>query len=120
MFINISNHPLEKWKGKQLEEAQKYGKLHEIPFPYIEPEWDSEKLSLLAIEYVEKVRVLLPVPNVRSAIHLVGEPVFVFKLTRLLLAEGYSVVASTTHRRVEVNGDEKTVFFDFIRFRSYE
>ena len=120
MFINISNHPLEKWKGKQLEEAQKYGELHEIPFPYIEPEWDSEKLSSLAIEYVEKVRALLPIPNVCSVIHLVGEPVFVFKLTRLLLAEGYAVVASTTHRRVEENGNEKIVFFDFIRFRSYE
>ena len=80
MFINISNHPLETWKGKQLEEAQKFGEFHEIPFPYIEPEWDSEKLSSLAKEYVEKVHLLLPVPDAQSAIHLVGEPVFVFKM----------------------------------------
>lgn len=120
MFINISNHSLETWKGKQLEEAQKFGEFHEIPFPYIEPEWDSEKLSSLAKEYVEKVHLLLPVPDAQSAIHLVGEPVFVFKMARMLLEDGYFVVASTTHRRVEINGDEKTVYFDFIRFRSYE
>lgn len=120
MFINISNHSLKMWKGKQLEEAKRFGELHEIPFPYIEPDWDSEKLSSLAIEYVKKVQVLLPVPDAQSAIHLVGEPVFVFKLTRMLLEDGYFVVASTTHRRVEMTGDEKIVYFDFIRFRSYE
>lgn len=120
MFINISNHPLSAWEGKQLEDAQAYGELREIPFPYIEPEWGNMELSSLAEEYMDKVHVLLPKPDDNSAVHLVGEPVFVYKLTRLLLAEGYFVVASTTHRRVEMNGNEKKVFFEFVRFRSYE
>lgn len=120
MFINISNHPLSDWGGKQLEEAKMYGELREIPFPYIEPEWGNVELSLLASEYIDKVHVLLPKPDDNSAVHLVGEPVFVYKLARLLLAEGYNVVASTTHRRVEMNGNEKKVIFDFVRFRSYE
>lgn len=120
MFINISNHPLAAWGGKQLEEAKSFGELCEIPFPYIDPEWESQELSSLAIEYMNKVHALLPIPDKNSAIHLVGEPVFVFKLTRLLLSEGYYVVASTTHRRVEINGNEKKVLFDFMKFRSYE
>lgn len=120
MFINISNHPLAAWEGKQLEEAKAFGELREIPFPYIEPEWGSQELLSLAMEYRDKIHALLPIPNEDSVIHLVGETVFVYKLTRLLLAEGYNVVASTTHRRVEINGNEKKMYFEFVRFRSYE
>ena len=53
MFINISNHPLSAWEGKQLEDAQAYGELREIPFPYIEPEWGNVELSSLAEEYMD-------------------------------------------------------------------
>lgn len=33
MFINLTNHPSDKWSKEQLEAARKYGEVVELVFP---------------------------------------------------------------------------------------
>ena len=55
MFINLSNHALQNWSLKQKEEASKYGKLIDLPFPNISPYADSVEIDRLVEKYFNKV-----------------------------------------------------------------
>lgn len=118
-FINISNHPSSGWQTNQLKAAETAGAIYDIPFPVIPPQWGNEEVAAFVGEYMEKVKELLPQPDGVSVIHVMGESVFTFMLVTALLTQGYVVVASTTERVVAFEGDKKTSFFKFVRFRSY-
>lgn len=120
MFINLSNHPSSLWEKEQRIAAEMYGNIFDIPFPTIDPEWETEDVCKLVNIYAEKVYNLLPNPDKYSAIHLMGESVFVFQLATLLISKGYQVVASTTLRIVQQDKNEKKSIFKFVKFRNYE
>lgn len=121
MFINLTNHPSAFWDEKQMSAArEQYGDIVDMPFPKIPPHWDGEQVRQTAVKYFRQIQAILPDPQPADAVHLMGEQVFCFKLLRLLIDAGYTVVASTTLRNDKVlpNGNIEKIF-DFVRFRKY-
>lgn len=121
MLINLSNHPSANWKQEQVEAAKKYGRVHDMDFPQIDPEAGSLQVAQLADQYEQKVRQLLAQENTgASAVHLMGELTFCFALVARLQKAGITCLASTSRRDTVENGDgSKTSVFRFVRFRDY-
>lgn len=120
MLINLSNHPSPNWSPKQLESASIYGKLVDLPFPVIDPEAATDIINRLAEEFkTEIVKLLSNNPMEKHAVHLMGEITFCFALAVMLQNHGIDCIASTTERIVVEKGRQKTVEFNFTRFRQY-
>jgi len=117
MLLNLSNHSSSTWLSSQLERAtQEFGKVIDMPFPSINPEWDFPLVSKLAVNYFEKIIQMAPRPN---AVHIMGELTFTFNLVSLLKASNIICIASTTNRVVFEKNGQKLSKFEFIRFREY-
>ncbi len=115
MLLNLTNHPSSQWPEKQYNHAiELYEEVQDLPFPQISPSLDSEGLDLLVEEYENKIRKLDP-----SAIHIMGEMTFIYRLVLRLKSIGFSCVASTTLRVTEQVGQVKTSHFEFVQFRPY-
>jgi hypothetical protein len=79
-----------------------------------------EEVAALGSEYIDKVRQLLAGTEGASAVHLAGEPTFVFFVATRLLALEIRVLTSTTRREVvDLGNGEKLAKFRFVRFREY-
>lgn len=120
MLINLSNHPSRAWGPKQMQAAQEFGEILDIPFPHVPPEADGSEVGKLVMQYHNEIVMLLnATPNESHAVHVMGELNFCFLIITLLKARGITCVASTTERIVtEVNKEKKSVF-NFIKFRRY-
>ncbi len=117
-IINLSNHPSGIWETKQLDAAEEYGEITDIPFPSISPDDSEEKILLLADEYVTKVMELAKDADV--TVHVMGEMTFTYALVFRLKSLGIQCVASTTDRNVTMDGDgHKLSEFSFVKFREY-
>ena len=117
MFINLTNHPTSKWDEKQLNAAMQLsgdGRIIDISFPDIDPEWDESKIDELAKEYCQKVLSF----DV-DVVHLMGEFTFVYRLINLLKQKNIKIVASTTKRESVEKDGVKTSIFKFVKFREY-
>lgn len=115
MLLNLSNHPSANWPHGQWNTAiEQFGSVQDLPFPQINPNANADEIEQLAEEYETKVRLLNP-----SAIHIMGEMTFTYKLVNRLKAIGISCIASTTERTTEEENGTKTSVFKFVRFRSY-
>ena len=55
MFINISNHPSDKWSEEMIEAAQQYGQVIDIAFPNVGANWDETKVSEVATKFMEQI-----------------------------------------------------------------
>lgn len=119
MFVNLSNHPSSLWGEEQTNAAQVYGKIVDLRFPTISPCCSSKEVQAMAEEYYKQVVSLIGEEKETSAIHLMGEMVFVFVLTTLLTQSGYTVLVSTTERNVSYDDGKKVSEFKFVQFRSY-
>lgn len=112
MLINLSNHPSSAWSADQKAE---YKDIVDIPFPQIDPEGDGAYIDALVREYLEKIN---QIKNI-SAVHVMGEFNFCYKIINELKARGIKCVASCTKRdTVEENG-VKVSKFKFVQFREY-
>jgi hypothetical protein len=137
MLLNLSNHAVAKWSAAQKQAAeQRFGEIHDLPFPVIAPNADLNSIITLAQEYVQKCRnqfdhLQNPASSIKdpaSAIHVMGEMTFVYQFVKLATAGAYGAtgaglrcVASTTERRAVDHPDgSKTSEFRFVRFREYE
>lgn len=120
MFINLSNHPSERWGRKQAQTALEFGNIEDIHFPQIDPNEDEGEVKKLAVHYHNKIVALLhDSAEEKHAVHIMGESTFCFFLVTLLKARDITCVASTTERVVkEING-EKISTFNFVKFRRY-
>ncbi|MCO5236640.1 MAG: hypothetical protein M9933_10270 [Chitinophagaceae bacterium] len=115
MLLNLSNHPSANWPPGQWNTAiEQFGSVQDLSFPQIHPNANADEIEQLAEEYETKVRLLNP-----SAIHIMGEMTFTYKLVNRLKAIGISCIASTTERTTEEENGTKTSVFKFVRFRSY-
>lgn len=119
IFINCSNHPSDAWDDKQIEAANGYGEIVDIPFPKISVSMSDEELSSLVNRYVEKIMEYKP-----KAVMCMGEFVTCFKIVEKLKAQGVVVLASVTKRKsVELKLDDgvirKVSEFKFFGFRKY-
>lgn len=134
IFLNISNHPIEKWEPEQIIDAieftfkkgerddsfkEREGKfLKNLPFPSIDPHSTKKGYLLkLRTEYLKKVQALGDEEEV--VVHLMGEQGFCYLLINGLKGLGYTVLYSTTERVVEEKDGVKTSKFKFIQFREY-
>jgi hypothetical protein len=124
MLINLSNHPVSTWNNKQLEAAVcQFGEIVDIHFPVIPPDAGEREICLLAEEYagiIEAKLGELPCGDNENAVHLMGEMTFCYALIDRLDKSKLNFYASTTERNTSENGyGEKTVKFNFVRFRKY-
>jgi hypothetical protein len=115
MLLNLSNHPSAHWPQEQMDAAiQQYSSVQDLPFPQIDPEADSDQIDQLVEKFVHKIMKINP-----SAVHIMGEMTFTYKLVTRLKDIGLPCIASTTQRITQDNGNVKTSVFKFIQFRSY-
>ncbi len=121
MLINLSNHPFIDWEMEHQKTAKVlYGHVEDIPFPDVDPKADTSSIALLAAKYVKRCKVKFGDslhPN--DAVHISGEPCFLFHFVRLAKDQRISCVCSTTQRLVTNNGNIKTSVFQFVQFRNY-
>lgn len=116
MLLNLSNHTSVNWTGNQINTALlMYLSIQDMPFPHIPPYMNSTDLDLLVEEYEAKIRKADP-----SAIHIMGELTFTFRLVMRFKELGYRCIASTTERIVSEDGNgNKISNFNFVQFRDY-
>ena len=130
MFINISNHPSDKWSAKQREAALAISRkivkrngegkacIIDIPFPNIPPEATTATIQQMADDFTEKIAEEYEGDDV--AIHLMGELTFTYNLVCALDVHDFTCYAATSERKSVENADgSKTVQFDFVQFRAY-
>lgn len=118
MLINFSNHPSLYWSEKQIEDAQLYGEITDIPFPDVSPIASHEELLNLAQDFVQKI---VSIADSRTVtVHVMGEMTFTFMVVTKLKELGIKCVASTTERKTTYNSDGvKLSEFSFVQFREY-
>ena len=119
MFLNISNHKSENWSVNQINEAEKYGKIIDIPFTAVNPRESDEYMDDLVDEYYQKV-----MEYEKPTVMVQGEFVFTYRLVNQLKQAGIKVVASCSERRVTEEIDEngctiRRSQFEFVKFREY-
>ena len=118
MLINFTNHPSKDWSQEQLEAAQKYGEIYDLPFPNIDPNAEPGDLIWKAADCVSAICQLNP-----SAVLCQGEPTFNFIVVDLLKNLGLPVFAACSKRETieQRLGDKtiKTSIYKFVKFRNY-
>jgi hypothetical protein len=121
MLINLSNHPFEKWDEKHQQAAfREFGIVEDFDFPEVNPNADTDEVTRLAAEYLLAcITKLETTDGKKDAIHISGEPCFLFQFVTLAKAQGISCVCSTTPRLVTNEGNTKISNFHFYQFRKY-
>lgn len=121
MLLNFSNHPYETWSEKQQKTANmQFGKIRNLPFPSIPPEWNMEEVESLANT---QILVLLEVCKQeiyeqKLAILLSGEQSFLIAFYQYARKYKIPCYVATSERNTVMNEDgSKTVQFDFVQFR---
>jgi len=119
VFVNLSNHPSSNWSAKQLEAAEAFGEIMDIPFPSVSSSSTSEEIDKLSEEFVAKVLSLRDNGAVVT-VHVMGEMTLTFAIVSRLQKKGVTCVASTSERLVRELGDgKKEIQFCFQQFRQY-
>lgn len=118
LFINLTNHPSEKWGEKQRSEALALGPIVDIPFPMVDSSCDEQQMAELVTEYEKKI--LKVSADKKPIVHVMGELNFTYSLVNRLRQRGIVCVASTTERVVEDCEGKKVSTFTFVKFRRYE
>ena len=113
-FVNFSNHPSAAWSIEQLTAACEYGNIVDLQFPSVDPGLDKDDVMTLARACVDEIEALNPV-----CVLCQGEFTLCFDIVNLLKKQGVKVVAATSERNVEFDGDTKKIRFTFNRFREY-
>ena len=121
MLLNLSNHPFDNWYEKQKSTAlERFSSVEDIAFPEIDPMAETGDVASLASEYLLQCKVkFADSEDVNNAVHISGEPCFLFQFVTLAKAQTITCVCSTTLRLVTNEGNVKTSFFQFIQFRNY-
>lgn len=117
MFINLTNHPSDKWSKDQLEAARKYGEVVDLSFPIIEPTYSKDDIMLLVKECAEAI---MGIKEGDTFVHIMGEMTFTYNLVNALKDAGITCLASTTERNTIITPDGKKISeFKFVQFREY-
>lgn len=114
-FINLTNHPSEKWEAAQTEAALALAeRIEDVAFPAVPPEAAAAEVEKLAEECMARV------PREATLALVQGEFTLAFELVRRLQARGITCLAATSTRDVEdVAGGRRVSTFKFVRFRLY-
>ena len=124
MFLNLSNHPLEKWAPSQLMAAREMGAgvIASMKFPNVPPTATTEEVAEMARLLTAEIAFEHPQAGEfgTSRVAMVqGEFSLTWEMTRRLIALGWTVVVACSDRAVTDNADgTKTVNFEFVQFRA--
>lgn len=117
MFINLTNHPSEKWSEEQMKAAHDYGEVVDMSFPIIEPNFTREDVLYLVKVFVE---IIEGIKDDNTVVHVMGEMTFTHNLVNALKEMGIICLASTTERNTIMMPDGKKISeFKFVQFREY-
>ncbi len=119
MFINLSNHPSSLWAEEQLKEAEKFGKIKDVPFPFVSPyatENDIEKIAETIVCDIMKEKP--------DAVMCQGEFSLSYAIISRLLQKEVTVLTACSEREAEEQildngGVKKICLYKFIKFRKY-
>ena len=114
IFINLTNHPSGKWDEKQKMEAQKYGKIIDIPFPNVDAQATEIQVRDLGRKVVDQVMKYTP-----AAVLCQGESTLTFQIINMLMDQDVLVVAACSERIVKEIGYKKESYLNFTQFRKY-
>lgn len=115
VFINFSNHPSDLWSAAQTEAALTYAaRIVDLPFPQVDPMVDERAIDELAQSKTEEILSMNP-----SVVMCQGEFGLSFAVIQKLINAGIVVLYACSERKVHVNGNMKSVQFDFVRFRRF-
>lgn len=119
IFLNHTNHPSDKWSKEQINAAEKFGEITDLPFPAIPPEFGKEEVAEKVDENLKKILELEP-----AAVLCQGEFNYTFAMVSRLKKNKIPVFAATSERMVssviQEDGSSRTVStFRFVRFRDY-
>lgn len=118
MFINLTNHPSEKWGEEQLKAARQYGEIVDIPFPVVEENATEPEIRKLADVYFDKI--MSEGKSHDLTVHIMGEQTLCYALISKLQKKGIRCVASCTKSDSFYNeAGQKVSTFHFSRFREY-
>lgn len=118
MFINLTNHPSEKWSEEQRNAAEEYGEIIDIPFPLVDENATEAEIKQLSDKYVSTI--LSKGKTKDLIVHIMGEQTFCYALISKLQKEGIRCVASCTKSDSYYNeAGQKISTFHFSRFREY-
>ena len=122
MFINISNHPSNRWDKKQLEAAMELtsdNQIEDIQFPAVPATATTTDVISMADSLYSDIMSKRP-----EAVMVAGEFTLAYTIIKLLMQHGVRVVAACsdrcTHEVVNEDGTTtKTTVFEFIQFREF-
>jgi len=117
MFINLSNHPSDKWSEEQINAARSYGEIVDMAFPVIEPILTKEDILRLVKVFT---KMIVDNRDGKTVVHVMGEMTFTHNLVNALKELGITCLASTTERNTVMTPDGKKISeFKFVQFREY-
>lgn len=114
IFINFTNHRSEFWCKKQIDEAEKYGVIIDIPFPDVDPFWSEQEIQKSGEKYYNEIMAYAP-----AAVLCQGEFTLALNVIKRLQKSGVTVVAACSRRSVSEAAGTKVSVFEFVRFREY-
>lgn len=119
VFINLTNHPSSTWGREQICDAENYGEITDLTFPYIPLDISNTELNTLVDEYFTCIKAYY-----NPVVMLQGEFVFVYRLVNRLKAAGIPVYSACTKRIVsEIKQQDgsiiKTSRFNYGGLREY-
>ena len=96
------------------------GQYREVEYEPPRPLEQLSKEEIIDICHQLSKSILLIGSREESFIHIMGEMTLTFALVTELKDLGYTCLASTTERKVEINENgDKVVHFEFVQFREY-
>jgi len=121
-FVNVSNHPSEKWSVEQRKAAEKFGVIIDIPFPTIPPSAGPRELFEILMNLEKSIFDAIGKTPHKPVLHIMGEMGFCFMaVIHFKKVFGWRCIHSTTERIVTENADgTKTSRFQFVQFREYQ
>ena len=121
ILINCSNHPSSKWSSEQ---RQGWDEIIDVPFPNVEPDWDTNDLI-----YQETIRNLwkniVDIVRTREEVvylYIAGEYTLCYEVVMMATKWMIPIAIPTTKREVVETKNEdgsttKTSKFEFVRWR---
>ena len=121
VFINLSNHPYQKWcqdQRKAVDMLVPDAQIMDYPFPSVDSSLNEEQIIKLSEQMVTEIVALKP-----TAVMCQGEFGLTFCLVTMLKRMGIKTVYGCSERKTRErqteNGTEKVVTFGFVKFREY-
>ena len=115
VFLNISNHPSDKWAIEQIDAAMKFAtSIVDIKPPVVPPAYSIDEVIDLCDILVNSI------PKMVTHAMISTEYTLTASIVRKLQTKGVICFAATTERDIlELTPNKKTVVFKFIRFRKF-